>query len=62
MIVTDNAIENPADAFVLLTNGKHRDLFIEGLQSIARMATTEMIHDMQIDFIQAITPPHQEKH
>lgn len=55
MSVTDDAIENLATAFCLLSAPEHKALFLESLQSIARIAKAELIFQMQLDYTQATT-------
>lgn len=53
MSVTDEAIENLADAFCKLSSPEHRQIYIESLQSIARLAQGELIFRMELGLAQA---------
>jgi hypothetical protein len=53
MTVTDEAIENLANSFCLLSNPEHKALYVEALKSIARIAQGELIFRMELTSHQA---------
>jgi hypothetical protein len=56
MSVTDEAIDNTAAAFCLLSkNPDHKALYIESLKAIARMAEAELVFRMELDYAKATT-------
>jgi hypothetical protein len=53
MGATDEAIERLAEAFCKLSGPEHLQLYRESLQSIARIAQSELIYRMELGFSQA---------
>ena len=62
MSVTDDAIENLADAFCKISKPEHREIFVEGLQAIARMSQAELINRMQLSYAQMSVPLDYLRH
>ncbi|HYD60608.1 MAG TPA: hypothetical protein VEC35_09655 [Noviherbaspirillum sp.] len=46
-------IENLAEAFCLLSNREHKDMYVAALHSVVRLAKSELLLEMQRDFEQA---------
>jgi hypothetical protein len=57
MSVTDQAIENLAASFCLLSKPEHKAMYLEALQSIKRIAQAELVFQMELAFVKATTGP-----
>lgn len=50
MTITEQAIQNLADAFCLIGKPEHRATYVESLRAITDLAKSEQILQMQLDF------------
>lgn len=61
MTITDDAIENLADSLCRLGKPEYRPLYVESMKAIARMAQSELVLMIELDFEKSMHPQNCKK-